>query len=187
MSHALLTAILLPTLLSTAALPGADVRIVNLTSEGYRGHPSGGIQFSSLKTNQARLFPLGPWQRYGQSKLANILYASSLGKKYGDKGILAVSVHPGVFNTGLVSNLGLASKALVWAGNAGRVKDEKVEGQGAWNTCWAAISNREGVVNGAFYMPVGELGKKVRDGGNEKLAEELWTWTEKELEAWVPK
>jgi NAD(P)-dependent dehydrogenase (short-subunit alcohol dehydrogenase family) len=147
----------------------------------------GGIVFSDLKTTQDNFRLIPAWQRYGQSKLANILYASSLAKMYGDRGILSVSVHPGVFDTGLIKNLSWGNKAFVYLGNGGTVKDAAVEGQGASNTCWAATSPREGVLNGAFYMPVGELGKKERKGGNVKLEEELWAWTKKELEVWVDK
>jgi NAD(P)-dependent dehydrogenase (short-subunit alcohol dehydrogenase family) len=40
MGHALLTHLLLPTLLVTAKLPGASVRIINLSSEGHNMAPS---------------------------------------------------------------------------------------------------------------------------------------------------
>ncbi|KAK0117993.1 hypothetical protein ONS95_012304 [Cadophora gregata] len=181
--HALLIKLLLPAMLATAKLPGADVRVVSLSSEGNQGHPLGGIIFKDLKTVQNFRF-MGPWQRYGQSKLANILYAAELARRYPDSGILFTSVHPGVFNTGLVTSLGFLSKALVWVGTFGQVKDESKEGQGAWNTCWAATAGREEVVNGEFYFPVGVVGRKVRENTNEKLAGELWEWTQNELDSW---
>jgi len=183
LGHALLIKLLLPTMLATAKLPDADVRVVSLTSEGNQGHPIGGIVFKDLKTVQ-NFHILGPWQRYGQSKLANILYAAELVRRYPDSGILFTSVHPGVFNTGLVQSLGVVNKALVWAGRLGQVGDEKREGRGAWNTCWAATARREGVRNGEFYFPVGRVGRKVRENMNERLAAELWEWTQKELENW---
>ncbi|KAH7391257.1 oxidoreductase [Cadophora sp. MPI-SDFR-AT-0126] len=181
--HALLIKLLLPKMLETAKLPGADVRLVSLSSEGNQGHPMGGIIFADLKTVQ-NFRVLGPWQRYGQSKLANILYAAELARRFPDSGILFTSVHPGVFNTGLVTGLGTLNKALVWAGTLGQVKDEKREGRGAWNTCWAATAPRERVVNGEFYFPVGVVGRKVRENTNGKLAAALWEWTQKELDAW---
>lgn len=36
-----------------------------------------------------------PWIAYGDSKVANILFASALARKLKSKGIIAFSVHPG--------------------------------------------------------------------------------------------
>lgn len=58
--HALLIKLLLPTMIETAKLPGADVRVISLSSEGAAGHPSGGIIFKDLKTTQSNLRILGP-------------------------------------------------------------------------------------------------------------------------------
>ena len=49
LGHALLTKLLMPTLLSTAELPGADVRVVAVSSEGHSLAPKGGILFDKLK------------------------------------------------------------------------------------------------------------------------------------------
>jgi NAD(P)-dependent dehydrogenase (short-subunit alcohol dehydrogenase family) len=83
LGHALLNKLLLPTLLKTAKQPGADVRIVNLSSTVHSTMPKGGIEFIMLKILQESLGP--PYQprkftRYGQSKLANLLYATELAK-----------------------------------------------------------------------------------------------------------
>jgi NAD(P)-dependent dehydrogenase (short-subunit alcohol dehydrogenase family) len=49
LGHALLTKLLMPTFLRTAELPGADVRIVAVSSEGHAMAPKGGILFDKLK------------------------------------------------------------------------------------------------------------------------------------------
>jgi hypothetical protein len=49
LGHALLTRLLMPTLLRTAELPGADVRVVAVSSEGHVMAPKGGILFDKLK------------------------------------------------------------------------------------------------------------------------------------------
>lgn len=129
---------------------------------------------------------MGPWQRYGQSKLANILYTAELARRYPEEesGIKFASLHPGIFNTGMVKQLSWGNKAMVWVGTAGNMKNESKEGEGAWNTCWAATSKRDGVVSGEFYMPVGVKGMKLRAASSKKLAGKLWEWTQKELEGW---
>lgn len=161
------------------------MRVVSLASLAFAGHPLGGIVFSDLKTKQDNFLVGGPWQRYAQSKLANILYAAEFSRRYGQKGILSVSIHPGTYNTGLITGLGWANRAMIWVTNAGNVRDEKREGEGAWNSCWVATAERGRIENGSFYvLPVGTKGRKMRENSNAKLAGGLWEWTEKELEGW---
>lgn len=64
LGHAMVIRELLPVLLRTAEMPGSDVRIVCLTSTGWRGHPGAGIEFDHLKTTQESWL-LGSWVRYG--------------------------------------------------------------------------------------------------------------------------
>lgn len=176
LGHALLTKMLLPTLLRTAEAPNADVRIVFLTSIGFRAHPKRGIQFEGLRTTQD-FGVAGQWIRYGQSKLANILYAAELARRYPN--ITTVSIHPGVINTGLVENLGFLNKALVYITNLGSMKTPV---EGTWNQLWAATANKETIINGEFYEPVAVLGKHGKESNNKELACELWDWTQRELE-----
>ncbi|EFQ34367.1 short-chain dehydrogenase/reductase family Oxidoreductase [Colletotrichum graminicola M1.001] len=68
LGHAMLVRALLPVLRRAAALPGSDVRVVNLTSVGYQGHPSDGISFATLRTTQAGPPILGQWTRYGRAQ-----------------------------------------------------------------------------------------------------------------------
>lgn len=42
LGHAMLIQQLLPVMLESAKIPGADIRIVCLTSDGWAGHPRGG-------------------------------------------------------------------------------------------------------------------------------------------------
>ncbi|MCJ1358680.1 MAG: Ankyrin-3 [Icmadophila ericetorum] len=175
LGHALLIKQLLPTLLRTAEDPGSDVRIVILSSEGHKaGTPRAGIQFSTLKTPQKSGIA-GEWTRYAQSKLANILYARELARRY--PSILTVAVHPGVINTSLIGTLGAFNRALVHVTTIGQMISLN---EGSFNTLWASTARREDVGTGEYYVPVGVEGgsKKSRDA---KLAGELWEWTEREL------
>jgi len=185
--HALLTKLLLPTLSTTAkSSPDADVRVVNLSSMGENFAPKPeGIKFTDLKSDTCG--GLGTWQRYGQSKLANILHARALAKRYPE--LTAVSVHPGAVSTNLTSGpvasygawLYYPSKVIGWL-------FFKPVGQGAWNQTWAAVAplardgKSEGVRTGTFYHPVGLAGKDSQLAKNEELSDRLWEWTEKELQ-----
>ncbi|KAJ7278943.1 oxidoreductase [Mycena rebaudengoi] len=172
--HALLIKILLPVLLRTAEMPGSDVRIVSLTSQGFATHPSGGIVFKDLRTTQDTM--LARPSRYGQSKLANILYAAELARRYPQ--ITSVSVHPGVVSTDLVLSQSAFMRALIHITNPSGLLTPP---EGARNQLWASTADKSGITNGEYYEPVGELGKHARKSKDTKLAAELWEWTEKEL------
>jgi len=176
--HALLIKLLLPLMENTAEQPNADVRIVCLSSRLSFAHPKGGIVFDKLKTDQSDLGALGSWYRYGQSKLANLLYARELARRYPK--LTVTAIHPGIINTAMVGNMSLVYRALIFAANFGRITPPE---EGAYNSLWAATGKKgEGFVNGEYYEPVGELTKTNREASNDELARKLWEWTEKELE-----
>lgn len=173
LGHALLTKLLLPTLLSTAKQPGSDVRIVNLTSEGHRLAPYGG-----LKLDKKKLDKQNTWARYGNSKLSNILFTRELAERY--PSITSVSVHPGVIKTDLYlpnqnSSLIMRYGMLLFSPLM------KTVTTGAYNQLWAATTKKEELINGAYYIPVGVESKGSGNAEDRKQSKELWEWTEKEL------
>jgi NAD(P)-dependent dehydrogenase (short-subunit alcohol dehydrogenase family) len=180
LGHALLIQKLLPLVLAGSD-SGLDKRVIILTSDLQRMAPRGGIQFDKLKTTQDTQLMGGPFMRYGQSKLANVLYARELARRYPN--ITAVSVHPGVVRTGLTNNMGPGMRMLVKIVGNMRATPE----QGAYNTLWNCFTNKERIENGAMYEPVGkrtEL-KDVSVDANGELAGKLWEWTERELTSFM--
>jgi NAD(P)-dependent dehydrogenase (short-subunit alcohol dehydrogenase family) len=90
LGHFLLTNLLLPKLISSS-----PSRIVNLSSGAHR---RGGINWDDPNYDTREY---APWESYGQSKSANILFAIELDRRLGAKGVHAYSVHPGVIATEL--------------------------------------------------------------------------------------
>ncbi|KAK9319817.1 hypothetical protein V1517DRAFT_331321 [Lipomyces orientalis] len=174
LAHAMIIDTLLPTLQRTAAQPGADVRIICLTSEGYAAHPRGGILYDRLRTPMDMF--MGTWVRYGQSKLANLMYAKELARRY--PAILAVSVHPGVVQTELVTSLPLLKKVFVHVTNALMRVPLMDPERGAYSQLWLTGADREKLVSGAYYKPVGVLTQADATAESEKLASKLWDWTQ---------
>ncbi|KAF2428849.1 NAD(P)-binding protein [Tothia fuscella] len=176
MGHALFTKLLLPTLLKTAEQPNSDVRIVNLTSEGHNMAPTGGIIFDTDK-----LLTYGAWTRYGQSKLANVLFTKGLAKHYPQ--ITSVSVHPGVILTDLYA---AQNQNVLFKYSIGVVSKFAFSGlkQGTFNSLWACTAEKDKLENGAYYKPVGlkSAGSPMTGyARDEKLADQLWDWTEEEF------
>lgn len=185
--HALLIALLTPLLERTAqqASSPADVRIIWTTSQGYALHPRGGILFDKARTPQSDISPVaGGWVRYGQSKLANLLYARAYARHH--PSITSVSIHPGVSATGLVTSRSFLDRAIVYSTCFYKMLTPE---QCAWNQQWAATAplgtGAKQVESGKYYEPIGVKTPLQRDAGNDELAEKLWDWTQKELEPWL--
>ncbi|PNP78965.1 hypothetical protein FNYG_07830 [Fusarium nygamai] len=171
MGHALLTKLLVPLLDKTACLPGSDVRVVCLASHGHVYLNKGGIKYDALKTDGESI---GLYQCYYQSKLANILWARQLARKYPHFTVSAID--PGLVNTELL----VKATGMVWYLYAVvRCMLITPVAKGARNQLWASVEN--GVFSGEYYEPVGKHGLATEEGRDDELAEELWEWTEREL------
>ncbi|KAJ6598513.1 hypothetical protein B0H10DRAFT_2167611 [Mycena sp. CBHHK59/15] len=145
-THALLIKLLLPTLLHTADVSDSDIRIVTLTGQGFTWHPRGGIIFKDLQTKQSSMLSAA---HYGQSKLANLLYAAELARQYPQ--ITSLSVHAGVVWTGLIEKSSGFTKVLMHIVSPFSMM---TPAEGAHNQLWAAMGNKTNMVNGAYYEPV---------------------------------
>lgn len=125
LAHWVFTEHLIPLMLKTSrSLPPGSVRIVNLSSSGHLAAPKEGINLEDPSLSNS-----GPWSRYGQSKLANILHTKTLNKRYGPGSrstgqstggggggggeIWVSSVHPGLVDTNLASSLSESSAGML--------------------------------------------------------------------------
>ncbi|RYP69720.1 hypothetical protein DL771_005922 [Monosporascus sp. 5C6A] len=177
MGHALLTKKLLPLLEKTADLPDSDVRVIYTTSLGWRG---GSLDFTRLKTTQESAI-LGRWFRYGNSKLANMLYARELARRHPK--LLSFSLHPGAVETGLVNDLKFTDRLFVHVSMMGKMISPE---QGTFNHLWAISAPRSAIKQGGFYEPVGVFASEdLAVTKEKKFAEKLWDYTDKELEKWM--
>lgn len=179
LGHALLVNLVMPLLQHTAKQPDGDVRVVNMTSIAYEQAPRQGIDFDTLKTDQSNLgmMMMHKWARYGQSKLAQMLYTDELARHYPE--ITWVSIHPGVILTDLFANVDFMTKLPVLLINLGRTTPVE---QGFHNQVWAATCDKKKLRNGAYYEPIGTLGKRsTKQSKDEKLAKRLWDWTQQQF------
>lgn len=171
--HALLLKLLTPLLARTAAeQPRSGVRVVTVSSVAHKFSVSGGINFDILKTNGE---VSSPNNLYGQSKLANLVYATEFAKHHPE--IISVSIHPGTVKTDLQTsggNLLMRGFQRFVVPLIGVEVDEGVKSQ-----LWAATA--ASVKSGEYYEPVGVPGKGNALSKNEELGRKLWEWTEKEL------
>jgi NAD(P)-dependent dehydrogenase (short-subunit alcohol dehydrogenase family) len=109
LGHFALTGRLLP------ALRAGKARVVTVSSgAAYMGK----IHFDDLRADRK----YDAWRTYGQSKLANLLFARALQRRSDESGwgLLSVAAHPGFARTDLIANgpgsSGLSARAAVWFG-----------------------------------------------------------------------
>lgn len=176
--HAALLKLLLPTLLKTALLPGADVRLITLTSLMHQILPHGGISFDDLQTAQENR-KLGAWGRYAQSKLANTLYGQEMARRY--PSIKSIIVHPGIVNTNLGSHSGFISRTFLYITTLGGLLALSPR-SGSDSFVWAATADSNDVESGVVYTPVGNARIPAEPGLDRVTGTKLWEWTEKVLQ-----
>jgi NAD(P)-dependent dehydrogenase (short-subunit alcohol dehydrogenase family) len=176
MGHALLTKLLMPLLLKTADQPDSDVRIINLSSAGEGLAPKGGFLPDKATTTMESYHS---YTRYGHSKLANVLFAKELARRY--PSIKSVSIHPGRVQTNLLNhffeNLTFTSAFQKTYDFFDSVSVEK----GVYNQLWAAVGDKDRVKSGEYYSPVGKGGGQSAPGKDMQLAGKLWEWQEAEF------
>lgn len=186
LGHFLLNKLLLPTLLATAKLPGADVRVISLSSFGhFFAPPWSGILFGSLRSPMTWTPTL---VRYAQSKLANLLFAKEVQRRYSANGITAVAIHPGAVDTELYNTVISTWWMIGSAVDVLRRSTYLTAENGTKGQLWAAtapIGDKPGQVKGGeYYEPLGLGGLGSWLSNNAELALKLWEWSEKEVEAY---
>lgn len=173
---ALFTKLLLPTLKKTAVstIPPQDVRVVTVASSQESQFP-GAYDFAKWKTIMASDTS---FMRYGLSKIGNIHYCSALARRNPD--IRFISLHPGTVNTNIFSGMVKSWPILKPIIVVFSVFLTPVS-TGAHNQLWASVS--PDAKSGEFYFPVGVTGKGSKYALDQTFSEQLFNWTEKELEA----
>lgn len=163
-AHFALTGHLLPIL---QAAPQA--RVVSLSSIGHRG---AAIDFDNLRMEK----PYNPWREYGQSKLADLIFAFELDRRLRAAGssVRSFAAHPGVSQTELTRNLGDIPSGTTFMTAA----------EGAAPALVAATSDK--AQGGQYWGPDGPEERSGKPGLavadpvalDAKIATGLWQWAQ---------
>lgn len=177
LGHFVLTARLLPNLLA-----GAPARIVNLSSGGHRLSP---MRFEDP------FFEKEDYDRfvaYGQSKTANVLFSLALDRRYGDRGVHSVAVHPGAIHTELGRHMTSEDfQQFMSSRPQAKSMQYKEIAQGAATTVWAATTPELAERGGVYCEDCGvapviddpSISEGVmRWAVDPEAAERLWTLSE---------
>ncbi len=160
--------ILVTSLLDTLAENG---RVVMVSSDAHNGAPKEGIQFDNLSGERG----YGAWASYGQSKLANLLFASHLAKRLEGTGKTANSLHPGVIHTNLARSMNPVARGALAIGAPLVLKSV---GEGAAPQVYHAVHPSVEGVAGKYFSDC-NVGKSSSHGRDEEMAAKLWEASEK--------
>ncbi|TFK99249.1 NAD-P-binding protein [Pterulicium gracile] len=181
LGHFYFTKLLLPILLATAAQPSprpfsgptCRVRVVNTSSIAH--YNATGIDFSIVRGHSEKRNKVGIEALYGQSKLANVIFAQELHKRYGDMGIVSTSLHPGIVKSELQRNFGGFQKCFM------KIMPYTAESHGPLTQLWAGTSPETETYGGKYFTAWARLGEPSPKAGDARLGEELWNWLEDQV------
>lgn len=142
-------------------------RVVIVSSGAHTNAPEGGIVFHDLTLADG----YQPWKAYGQSKLANVLFARALAKRL-QKGQTANALHPGVIKTNLTRHIGEAIFTRL------DPKILKTIPQGAATQTLLAVHPSVAEVTGAYFSDCRRTDTSEY-GADDALAERLFIESEK--------
>lgn len=147
-----------------------DGRVVMLSSSAHNMAPKGGIEFDNL--SGARDY--AAWKQYGQSKIANLLFAKELARRFEGTKKVANAVHPGVIQTNLGRHMGPV--ANFFFGLSDKIVLKNVA-QGAATSCYVAVHPDGAKVSGKYFADC-NVADPRKDGTDAETAKKLWTASE---------
>ncbi len=154
-----------------------DGRVVVVSSRAHMGAPPGGIEFDNLSGDR----DYTPWKAYGQSKIANLLFARELARRFEGTKQTANSVHPGGRFTNVSRHMTSGVRSIFWGLGGPFMRDV---GQGAATQCYVAVHPAAAAVSGKYFADC-NVAEPREDGTDAATAAKLWTVSE-EIVARLP-
>jgi NAD(P)-dependent dehydrogenase (short-subunit alcohol dehydrogenase family) len=160
-------------------------RLVSVASSAEAVAPAEGFVFSQWKSDQN----YDDATAYGQSKLANILFAQGAAKRWGGKDVAVYSCHPGIIMTDLGQTMAdtmvedmksldirrMVVPLVMTVLGPGFVMAQFAVEDGALTQLHLATATDINAPNGAFFTPIGTLAQPSHSAAtNPSLADELW-------------
>ncbi|KAG9404581.1 hypothetical protein AC1031_004782 [Aphanomyces cochlioides] len=167
-AHMALTTRLLPILEASA-----PSRIVVVSSSAHTWAPSVGINFDTINDSGA----YSRWTWYGQSKLANILFARELSRRLEERGVRNVYVnalHPGFIQSELMRHTNCIARFVV---RPFQLSTEDATSNDIVKNDW----------RGKYFAPIAQLSESNVLRQDIYLAKRLWDFTEVVIEKFIGK
>jgi len=148
-----------------------DGRVVMLSSAAHKQAPHGGIEFDNLSGDRGYT----PWRAYGQSKIANLLFAKELQRRFAGTKKTAYAVHPGVIATNLARSMNPVATTLFRAISPLFLKTVP---EGAATEVFAAVHPKALPLAGE-YLADCNIERTRPEAADASIAQRLWEESEK--------
>lgn len=145
-------------------------RLVILTSNAHASPYPEGIRLDDLGAERG----YSAWGAYGQSKLANLLFARELARRL-PAGQTCNAVHPGVIATNLSRHMNVLVRALF--STVLPLLVFKNAAQGAATQCYVAANEGAKAITGEYWVDC-NVAQSSAYGRDMALAKALWTKSE---------
>lgn len=164
---------LLTTLLLDRLKASAPARIITTSSDAHRGAH---MRFDDL--NAERAWGGMGFNRYGETKLANILFTVELARRLEGTGVTANAFHPGFVASGFNRNNG----PLMRVGMALSRPFARSAVKGAETLVWLADSEAAGGVSGGYFYDMRQVTPSP-PAQDREAARRLWEVSEAQVKA----
>jgi len=154
--------------------------IVPVTSAAHYDSYPEGIRPTIADMNDESTYDRA--KAYGQSKLANVLFAQELAERYKSQNVLVNSVHPGGVDTELGRHIYDAVGPYLGYENVKKFMDATVN-QISWKPKDASLTQifcavspklKEGKITGKYYHPIARETVPDPHAKNKDLQKKLW-------------
>jgi NAD(P)-dependent dehydrogenase (short-subunit alcohol dehydrogenase family) len=159
---------LLTTLLLDRLKASAPARIITTASDAHQG---AFIRFDDLNAERS----YRGFARYGETKLANILFTTELARRLDGSGVTATCFHPGL----VASNFNRNNGPLMQLGMMILRPVSRSVAQGAETLVWIASSPDVGKINGGYYVDM-QSRPPSPEGQDLSTARRLWEISERQ-------
>jgi NAD(P)-dependent dehydrogenase (short-subunit alcohol dehydrogenase family) len=167
---------LLTNLLWERLIASAPTRVICTTSAA---HYRAAIPFDDLPAE--RSYGTLGWSRYGETKLANVLFTRELARRLEGTGVTANCYHPGLVGSGFNHNNGWLMRAVMQAARLVSRSPEK----GADSLVWLADSPEVSGTSGGYFMDRREV-RPSAAARDADAARRLWEVSEAQVAATAP-
>ncbi|KAI0372200.1 NAD(P)-binding protein [Pilatotrama ljubarskyi] len=173
LGHFYFTELLMPALLAgVQTSPDQHTRVITTSSSGAYFEV---LHWDTFKDSPARK-KMNTQALYFQSKLGNAVVANQVAKRYGDKGVISISVNPGNIRSELQRYVPGPVRRIMYL-------MLYPTPYGALTQLFAGSMPEALKYNGEFLIPWARLGKCRAEAYDPEIGERLWKWLEEQVKA----
>jgi len=174
-----LASFLLTTLLLDRMKENGRARVITTASHGHK-MARDGIRFDDLSAAKLYSFPRillgGASLRYGETKLANVMFTAELGRRLDGTGVTAACYDPGLVATNFNQNNGWLARLTM----AVMRRFSRTPEQGAETLVWLAESEEMNASSGHYYRDI-QRGVTSEAAKDRNAAKRLWEVSEAQI------